>query len=88
MSKSAYTTKDIKDSFIKWLLSKYGYINTVEDVNKLPNPRELSDEFYKVKGVRIPKLTIYRWLKNMKPIIAEYNNIGVEYINFLFRSSN
>ena len=74
--------KERKLNFIHWLISKYGYINNDDDLNKLSNSRILSETYYKETNINIPKLTIYRWLKNIDRLrIVEYEKIALDYIN-------
>ena len=79
MTKAKYTNKCQKIQFFYWLADKYGYDLKTENMN---NSRILSDEYYKATKTNIPKITIYRWLKdvdNNKTTL--YNSIASNYIN-------
>lgn len=83
MTKAKYTNKRQKLEFFYWLANKYGYDLKTENMN---NSRMLSDEYYQAKKTNIPKITIYRWLKNMNNNKTTlYNAIASNYINECLR---
>lgn len=60
--KKPYVTREQKEEFIQWYLSKYGY-----NVNlKTNNSRVLSETYEREKGIVIPKITIFRWLGKLE----------------------
>jgi len=60
--KKPYVTREQKEEFIQWYLSKYGY-----NVNlKTNNSRVLSETYEREKGILIPKITIFRWLGKLE----------------------
>lgn len=61
-AKKPYVTREQKDEFIQWYLSKYGY-----NVNlKINNSRVVSEAYEREKGILIPKITLYRWLGKLE----------------------
>lgn len=79
MTKAKYTSKRQKLEFFEWLADKYGYDLRTDNMN---NSRMLSAEYYQATKTNIPKLTIYRWLKDVENNKTTlFNAIASNYIN-------
>lgn len=56
--KAKYVSKQQREQFIEWYITNIGY-------NDNQNSRQLSERYESECGLKIPKLTIYRWLQNV-----------------------
>ena len=77
-NKNDYTSKQQRNEFFRWVITNYGY----DKASITDNPRVLSDKYFKERHLRIPKITIYRWLQRFERFISdEYQVEGLNYIN-------
>lgn len=92
MTKAPYTTRETKAQFMKWLSANYGYITLSLSPEKtcglqasahpLDNSRILSEKFYKETKIKIPKLTIYRWMTKLNAdLTIDNEKIASNYIS-------
>ena len=74
---NGYTNKEGRNQFMRWLITNYGY----DRVCITDNSRVLSEKYEKENHVKIPKNTIYRWLKEFEHFVAdEYQTEASNYI--------
>ena len=74
-AKKPYVTKEEKEAFIQWYLSKYGYNTHLKENNS----RVLSEAYQREVGILIPKISIYRWLGKLDP--SKILDFSTEYID-------
>ena len=63
-SRKPYVSKAQREEFMRWLIMKYDLLQH-DDRSRLPNPRILSEMYDREKGVKISKVSIYRWIKSL-----------------------
>lgn len=56
--KAKYVSKQQREQFIDWYITNIGYNDNL-------NSRQLSERYESERGLKIPKLTIYRWLQKI-----------------------
>lgn len=77
IKRKEYTNKKSRNEFFHWLIHHYGY--SKHDI--VDNSRILSEKYEEFSNVRIPKITIYRWLRRFDRFISdEYQNEALNYI--------
>lgn len=65
-----YVTKDERKEFMHWLILKYNILECQKNFT-IPNSRELADKYEREKNIKISKVSIYRWVNDIKKYIDE-----------------
>ena len=60
--RKAYVTKLERQRFIRWYLDTYGHNANMKD----HSAEKLSSEYKRLFNIYIPKITIHRWIHNMR----------------------